>query len=143
MSKENTINLQFEIGHGPVSVKITRSHGGESGLVAGLDFKSSCGLPEGRLGGFDSHAPPPFSFQWITVFPSPDSSCTNSLELASKWPFCAQTVLKLLDMFSEAGEGVSIGDGQTSSQSRHRLRPTWTIFIVKAVSSMRGLVKTG
>jgi len=28
--------------------------------VAGLDFKSSCGLPEGRLGGFDSHAPPPF-----------------------------------------------------------------------------------
>jgi len=36
----------------------TRS-GGESGLVAGLDFKSSCGSPEGGLGGFDSHAPPP------------------------------------------------------------------------------------
>jgi len=37
--------------------------GGESGLVAGLDFKSSWDLPEGRFGGFDSHAPPPFCFQ--------------------------------------------------------------------------------
>ena len=27
--------------------------------MAGLDFKSSCGSPEGGLGGFDSHAPPP------------------------------------------------------------------------------------
>jgi hypothetical protein len=35
--------------------------GGESGLVAGLDFKSSCGSPEGGLGGFDSHAPPPIA----------------------------------------------------------------------------------
>ena len=36
----------------------TRS-GGESGLVAGLDFKSSWDSPEGGFGGFDSHAPPP------------------------------------------------------------------------------------
>ena len=67
------INLQFEIGPGAVSVKITRLHGGESGLVAGLDFKSSCGLPEGRLGGFDSHAPPPFVFDLAFSWHFPNS----------------------------------------------------------------------
>jgi hypothetical protein len=43
--------------------------GGESGLVAGLDFKSSCGSPEGGLGGFDSHAPPPFVFNGLQLLP--------------------------------------------------------------------------
>jgi hypothetical protein len=47
----------------------SRSSGGESGLVAGLDFKSSWDLPEGRFGGFDSHAPPPFIFNGLRVFP--------------------------------------------------------------------------
>jgi hypothetical protein len=49
---------RFAVGGVGVSATITLD-GGESGLVAGLDFKSSWDSAGAGFGGFDSHAPPP------------------------------------------------------------------------------------
>jgi len=63
-------------------------------------FKSSCGSPEGGLGGFDSHAPPPLCFQWVAAFPAPDFSSSFFPESFTKGPArCPQA------SFHEAAEG--------------------------------------
>ncbi len=53
-----TLIVPLNVGHVAVSASFRASCQKALGYWFS-DFKSSCGSPEGGLGGFDSHAPPP------------------------------------------------------------------------------------
>jgi hypothetical protein len=71
--------FQLNVGHVAVNASFSASCQKAIGYWFS-DFKSSCGLPEGRLGGFDSHAPPPFLFSTART-----ANPTGSFAEVSSW----------------------------------------------------------